>query len=202
MHVESSSSSSLPGHRLERLSKNNCSPRLVSLLSSNSCPGDPWNPESQSVWIKWSCLVAWELESCPRKRWSLGHSDHHREAHDSPGLWVPLSALCWTVINWPSKYLSWGVRIWNTDRGGVREQWMITGRGSWTTWFSIIAIEIFWKCKSEQVTPLLQTLRWSLCLNTQPWPQSSHCSSSSSLNLRSTRFPLDVLDPLLCTLPF
>ena len=23
------------------------------------------------------------------------------------------------------------------------ESWMITGRGSWTTWFSIIAIEIF-----------------------------------------------------------
>lgn len=25
---------------------------------------------------------------CPRKRWSLGHSDD-RDAHDSPGLWVP-----------------------------------------------------------------------------------------------------------------
>ena len=44
VHVQSSSSSSLPGQALERISKNNCSPSSASLLSSNSCPGDPLKP--------------------------------------------------------------------------------------------------------------------------------------------------------------
>ena len=44
VHVQSSSSSSLPGQGLERISKNNCSPSSASLLSSNSCPGDPLKP--------------------------------------------------------------------------------------------------------------------------------------------------------------
>ena len=161
----------------------------------------PWNPESQSVWIKWSCLVARELESVPKEKMVFGT----QWSQGGPWLtwaWVPLSALCWPVMNWPNKHLSWGVRIWNADRGGVREQWMITGRGSRTTWFSMIAIEIFWKCRSEQVTSLLQTLHWSLCPEHTAWAQSPHCSSSCSLSLRSPRLPLDVSEPLLCTLPF
>lgn len=52
--------------------------------SESSCPGDPLKPWVQSVWIKWSCLVARAGVSAQGKRWSLWHSDP-REAHDSPG---------------------------------------------------------------------------------------------------------------------
>ena len=150
-----------------------------SLLSSSVCPGDTWNPRSQSVWIKWPCLVLL-LESrnqCPRKRWSLGYSNH-RGGHESPGIWLPLEAPCWIVINWPNHNIFWGVRIWNVDRAGVWEQWMAT-------------------CE-RKLGPLVHNFHRDL-LKMQIW--AGH-TPSSGLNLRSARLPLDVLEPLLCTLPF